>query len=356
MPFIAQLEPDALLETFLARPPTDFVAERSQQGMPVFVAQFDLSTTADVKLQRFLAMLPLYERWKRVLTWRVCFVGSTVTEYAPLPPGVAPAATVEGLLDAYGDRCRLLIVKDIAWESPLLLDADNAYAKAFAESCERKGFVLLEGQALAWVLMDFASEDEYLARLSYGRRKNIRRKLRSRSGLDIEAVPAGDSRFFDPVLLAAFYGLFENVYAQSRVHFDHLTREFLRDLLQDRSSGGVVFIYNHAGTMIGWNLCYVFGGKLLDKYMGMAYPDARMFNLYFVSWMHNLRYALEHGLSHYVAGWTDPEVKSFLGARMTFTRHAVYARNPALRWLLRRVRHQFEQDSRLHHEIASSNG
>jgi len=45
-----------------------------------------------------------------------------------------------------------------------------------------------------------------------------------------------------------------------------------------------------------------------------------------------------------VAGWTDPEVKSFLGARMTFTRHAVYARNSLLRALLRRLGGHFESD------------
>ncbi len=45
-----------------------------------------------------------------------------------------------------------------------------------------------------------------------------------------------------------------------------------------------------------------------------------------------------------MAGWTDPEVKSFLGASMTFTRHAVYARNPLLRALLRRLGSHFESD------------
>ena len=96
--------------------------------------------------------------------------------------------------------------------------------------------------------------------------------------------------------------------------------------------------------MIGWNLCYECDGKLIDKYIGLAYPAAREHNLYFVSWMHNLGHARERGLTHYVAGWTDPEVKSFLGASMTFTRHAVYARNPLLRWLLRRLGGHFESD------------
>ncbi len=344
MPFIAQLEPAALLDAFMRHPPLDFRVEQSPQGMPCFLAPFDLLTTADDALRRRVAGLPGYRWWGRLLCWRTRFAGTTVSEYALLPPSVAPMELAQGLKRGYGRECRLLIVKDIAQDSPLLDAAANEYAGAFAAACEAQGFVLLEGQALAWVPIDFASNDEYLARLSPSRRKNIRRKLRSRADLDIEAVATGDARFRDASTLAAFQALFDNVYEQSEVHFDRLGAEFFRTVLQDANSGGVVFIYRHAGAMIGWNLCYVHDGKLVDKYIGFAYPQAREHNLYFVSWMHNLDYARQRGLTHYVAGWTDPQVKSFLGARMTFTRHAVYARNPLLRALLRRIGGHFESD------------
>ena len=344
MPFISQLEPNSLLAHFQAQPPIGFAVELSPQGMPCFLAPFDLLTTADDALRQRITGLPLYRWWGRALRWRTRFAGTTVSEYAPLPAEVAPAALARGLVAAYGRECRLLIVKDIAQDSPLLDAAGNAHARAFAEACEAAGYVLLEGQALAWVPIDFGSNDEYLARLSSGRRKNIRRKLRSRADLQIEAVFTGDARFRDEATLAAFQALFDNVYAQSEIHFDRLSAAFFRAVLQDAGSGGVVFVYRHAGEMIGWNLCYEHDGKLLDKYIGLAYPQARQHNLYFVSWMHNLDYARERGLTHYVAGWTDPEVKSFLGAQMTFTRHAVYARNPLLRALLRRLGGHFESD------------
>jgi predicted N-acyltransferase len=344
MPFIAQLEPDALLDAYMAHPPQGFTVERSSQGMPCFLAPFDLLTTADDALRRRVTGLPGYRWWGRLLRWRTRFAGTTVSEYAPLPPSAGPTELAQGLKRDYGRECRLLIVKDVARDSPLLDAAANEYASAFAAACEALGFVLLEGQALAWVPIDFASNDEYLARLSSGRRKNIRRKLRSRSDLEVEAVVTGDPRFQDAATLAAFQALFDQVYEQSDIHFDRLGADFFRGLLQDAGSGGVVFVYRHAGEMIGWNLCYEHGGKLIDKYVGFAYPQAREHNLYFVSWMHNLDYARQRGLSHYVAGWTDPQVKSFLGARMTFTRHAVYARNPLLRVLLRRIGGHFESD------------
>jgi len=344
MPFISQLEPDALLAAFMAEPPIGFAVARSPQGMPGFVAPFDLLTTADDALRRRVATLPLARHWRRLITWRTRFAGTTVSEYAPLPPEVAPADLAKGLKAAWGRECRLLIVKDIAQDSPLLSDAENAHARAFAQACEAEGFVLLEGQALAYVPIDFGSDDDYLARLSYSRRKNIRRKLRSRAKLDIEIVRTGDARFHDEAMLAAYYALFDNVYAQSEIHFDRLSLDFFRRVLRDAESGGVVFVYRHEGRIIGWNLCYEHGGKLIDKYIGLAYPEARDHNLYFVSWVHNLGYARERGLTHYVAGWTAPEVKSFLGASMTFTRHAVYARNPLLRALLRKLGGHFESD------------
>ncbi|MDE1894812.1 MAG: GNAT family N-acetyltransferase [Xanthomonadaceae bacterium] len=344
MPFIEQIEPDALLRAFMRHPPAGFAVEHSPQGMPCFVAPFDLLTTADDALRRRVARLPGYRWWGRWLRWRTRFAGTTVSEYAPLPAAVSPAALARGLKQAYGRECRLLIVKDIAQDSPLLDAAANAHAAGFAAACEAEGFVLLEGQALAWVPIDFGSSDEYLARLSSGRRKNIRRKLRSRADLQVEVVPTGDARFQDEATLARFQALFDNVYEQSEIHFDRLGADFFRTVLQDAGSAGLVFVYRHAGEMIGWNLCFEHGGKLIDKYVGFAYPQAREHNLYFVSWMHNLDYARQRGLSHYVAGWTDPQVKSFLGASMTFTRHAVYARHPLLRLLLRRLGGHFESD------------
>ena len=354
MPFLCQLEPDALVEQFLAHPPAEFTARRSPSGMPLFEAPFDLLTTADDALRRRVTALPLYRRWGRWLRWRTRFAGCTVTEYAPLPAATAPAALAAELKHTYGREHALLIVKDLADDSPLLDATANAHARAFAQALETLGFVLLEGMPLAWVPIDFASADDYLGRLSSNRRKDIRRKLRVRDQLQIEALPTGAGCFCDAATLSAFYALYRNVHAQSEIHFDVLSESFFRAVLQDAHSGGIVFTYRHAGELIGWNLCYVFDGKLVDKYIGFAYPRSREFNLYVVSWMHNLEYAREHRLSHYVAGWTDPLIKLQLGATLSLTRHAVYLRNPLLRMLLRRCSRHFESEP-LRREPAAEN-
>jgi len=93
-------------------------------------------------------------------------------------------------------------------------------------ACRSQGFVVVEGQALAYVPIDFADADAYLARLSYSSRKNLRRKLRSRAGLTITTLPTGPA-FADDALVDAYYALYRQVYAQSEVHFDELSRGFL---------------------------------------------------------------------------------------------------------------------------------
>jgi hypothetical protein len=343
-PYFNLLEPPDLIAQFLAHPPKDFSAGTSADGAPYFIAKFDLLTTMEPAVKRRITALPLYRWWGEWLKPLTCFIGTTVTEYAPLPAPIDVASFAARIKAEFTQRYAFVIVKDTPQGSPLL-DADsNSASKNFVDACRNAGFVLLEGQALAHVPIDFVSTDEYLSRLSSGRRKDIRRKLRSTAELEIEAVATGDTRFADAAVRSEFYALFLNVYNQSELHFDLLTPDYFDAILQDAASGGVIFIYRHQGHMIGFNLCYVCGGNLVDKYVGFAYPQARELNLYFVSWIHNLDYALRHGLKHYVAGWTDPEIKSYLGAKFTFTRHAVYVRNPLLRAILRKFSGAFESD------------
>ena len=346
--YLTLVEPLQVVKHFLAHPPMNFETALTLSGTPVFFTEFDLLTTADESLKRLLARLPLYRHWRRWLRPKSMFAGTTVSEYVPLPdnrsPGVLVDELLRGLLRDGRREYSFLIVKDIPQASPLLDEASNAFAEAFADECRAAGFTLVAGQALAGVPIDFSSAGEFVARLSRGRRRDIRRKLRPRAGLAIEIIPAGASVFADAELRADMYRLYRNVYQQSDVHFDLLTPAFFDAVLQDPTSGGRIFLYRHGDRMIGHNVCFVVGDTLVDKYIGFEYPAARDFNLYVVSWMLNLDFAASQGLKRYVAGWTDPEIKAHLGAHFTFTRHAVYPLNRLLRSLLKMFRRRFESD------------
>ena len=338
------VEPAALVEHFLAHPPEGFAAHVLPSGVPAFVAPFDLLTTADAPTRRFVQRLPGQRWWRRWLQPRTCFVGTTVSEYAVLPAALDVDAFAAQLRSGPGREHALVIVKDLPQDSPLLAPRHNALASRLAAALQRQGFVLLEGQALAWLPIDFADGAAWLARLSPSRRKDLRRKLRARQTLRVETLSTGDARFADDATVDAFYALYAAVYAQSEIHFDRLSRDFFAAVLRDGGSGGVVFLYHRGEELLGFNLCYVHGEALVDKYVGFRYPQAREANLYFVSWVHNLDYACARGLKRYIAGWTDPQIKAYLGARFSLTRHAVYLRNPLLRTLLRRLARRFESD------------
>ncbi len=340
------LEPAAFAGLFALCPPQGFACRRGASGLPLFLTPFDLLTTLDSGLRRRLSRLPFWGLCSRLCTFSTCFAGTTITEYTPLPERAAPQDLLEVLLEGHGRGRSLTIIKDLPLASPLLPDEDNAFADQLAALARDRGFIAVEGQALAYVPINFTSLDEYLARLSAARRKDLRRKLKKRALLDVETLPLGDAAFSSPALVDELYAMYLSVFAQSDIHFDLLGRDFFAALLQSRDCGGVVIFYRHGGKLAGYNICLVRNGMLIDKYIGLAYPLARELNLYFISWMVNLEYALAHGLRFYVAGWTDPEVKAGLGASFTFTRHLVWVKNPLLRALLRPLRRFFESDGR----------
>jgi hypothetical protein len=182
-------------------------------------------------------------------------------------------------------------------------------------------------------------------RMSKNRRKDLKRKLKTFPLLNIEELDCGHDYFNNENSYQELYNLYKNVYDSSYVHFDLLSEEFFRELFQNKNSQGKVFLYKTLeGKIIGFNLCYLFEGKLVDKYIGFLYPDSLTYNLYFVSWFHNLEYCLKHSLSFFVAGWTDKEIKAYLGAKHTQTYHAVYFKNSLLRKMLKKVKNLFEQN------------
>jgi uncharacterized protein len=347
------LEPPNLIRHFQEHPPEGF-SSVAHGDVPAFSADFDLFTTLEPEVRRRVNALPLACWWRRFTVPKTCFIGTTVSEYALFPRDTTPEELVRGVMSRLAPDYPFVIVKDIPTEATLIGEAALSYSRRLAHVCREAGFVLVQGQALAFVPMDFRSTDEYISRLSHARRKNVRRKLRGRGSLQVEAIPTGDARFADEKFLATLYALYRNVYAQSEIHFDLLTEPFFRAVLQDISMNGIVFVYRAGDVLIGYNVCLGENGMLIDKYVGFAYPEARHHDLYTISWFQNLAYALEKGFRYYVAGWTDPEIKRHLGARFTFTQHAVYVRNPVVRTVLRPFKPLFESDRRWYTPYAAS--
>lgn len=346
------LEPPALVNAFISRLPEGFELVRINCGnrdLYGFIADFNLFTTTEGGMKNFYEkcrpFMPSF--LKKFFVPKVLFVGTTVSEYALLPAGVETAELVKILLEEfYRTGLGFLIVKDMPFESPLLSEDENSVDSKIFARLEKEGFIALSGQALSYLPVDFSSTEDYLQRFSRSRRKDLKRKLRSLPELTIEELKTGDA-FFDDANITLLYSLYLNVYEHSYIHFDKLSRDFFERVFRDKDSNGIIFVYKNGDRVIGFNLCFIFRGGLVDKYVGFVYPDAKEFNLYFVSWFHNLEFCIKNHIGTFIAGWTDPEIKAYLGARFTFTRHAVYIRNRFLRYCLGKIKGIFEGDKNI---------
>ena len=59
------------------------------------------------------------------------------------------------------------------------------------------------------------------------------------------------------------------------------------------------------------------GEVLLDKFLGMDYAFARRYNLYYLTWLNNVAWCIEHGLRRYQSGQGLHREKLRLGSRLS---------------------------------------
>lgn len=343
--FLNLLEPENLVHAFLTAPPEGFVPitiDVNAKRLPGFLTKLDLSITADKTVKRLLHKVRWFLPKPRTL-----FIGTTVSEYSLFPEGVEPSELKERVLSKLHESgFPFLIIKDIPLESPILSDKENEFSKQLISYLENNDFLIVSGQALAYVPINFCSVEAYLQGFSKSRRKDLKRKLRSLDKISIDQVHTGDD-FCNDSMARILYALYLNVFDKSEIHFDKLSFPFFKKVLQDKKNCGIVFLYRHQDKIIGFNICFRVRDYLVDKYIGFLYPDAQQFNLYFLSWFYNLNFCIEHNLKIFIAGWTDPEIKAYLGAEFTCTYHAAYIQNPLLRFILKKLKFLFESNKRV---------
>ena len=318
----------------------------------------DLFTTFDEKerkiIDKFRLFAPTNFIIKKFFTPNVLFIGTSVSEYCILPQELNLNDFQDKLLDMFKkSRRQFLIIKDIPSESPLLTKVENSSSQEIISSLEKNNFIILTGQALAYLPIDFNSIEEYLKKFSSNRRNNFRRKMKLGSKIDVSEINTGD-KFFNDEMVGYFYKLYLNVYNNSDVHFDKFTLAFFKQVFQCNKDGKV-FIYKVNDKIIGFNLCYIMQDYLVDKYRGSLYPDAEEVALFFNIFFENIKYCLQHNLKQYIIGWTAPRVKAYLGCSFTYTYHAVYIKNPILRYVLKFFKSHFEGDKATICELGKEN-
>lgn len=294
---------------------------------PAFLTDYPLETTLDGAgrsiVRAINAVLP------RLTTLRLACLGSPCTEsaqigWAPqIAGGAARAAFTAQLLRAFEDaaareRCGLLGIKDVP--APQAADWDGPLTAA--------GYCPVPGLPTADLIVDFDSIDAYLARLSPGTRKDMRRKLRASTHVRVEV------RRDIAGLEAEIMALYAATRARGDLQFETLTAAYFTGVLERMGDRAACVLFFVGDDLLAANLVLIGDGLLLDKFFCMD-ARGREHNLYFLSWFSNLCLCFEYGLGRYRSGQAAYANKLRLGSRLTATTMYFRHRNPLLNRALR---------------------
>ena len=301
---------------------------------PLFVAHFDMGLALDDGGRRWLARAQRI--WPQFLVLKTLFCGSPVSEKGLV--GIHPDHSGDAAwLQAFSDALRGLARQRGAWML-VFKDFMDADLQALAPLRARGWF---QGDSLptASLAINFPDMDGYLGQLGYGTRKDLRRKLRKTDkagGLEIEAVSD-----IGPHVDAAF-ALYLQVHDANTLHFETLTRAFFLNFTRHMHGQTVFFLYWQKATdgaarrLVGFNFCLQHADRLVDKYIGMDYAVSRELNLYFVSFLYNVQWCLDHGKTLYMLSQGGYPVKLQLGAQLIPLRTLTRLRNPLFNWFANR--------------------
>ena len=214
------------------------------------------------------------------------------------------AAMMKQLEDhANENRIGLLVVKDLALGEKALL----------SPVLHNSGFA--EVSSLPVAVLDLPqSEEEWFKRLSTSTRKDIKRKLKGGARVVIERVDG-----LSQALASELAALYEQTRAQSAFDYDELETlpdDYFYQVSQALGPQAQFMLYRIDGVLAAFNLLFVEKNRVIDKFLGMRYPLAREHDLYAISWVANLRYALEIGAGQLQTGQTAYAAKLRYGSRL----------------------------------------
>ncbi len=276
---------------------------------------FRLTYRLDMSLQGPLRAVGdwLDRRLPRLVNVPVLGMGSPLTEECAI--GLAPdlsaadrSAAFEALLGGMSVHAKatgasVLALKDVT-------DADRAWAH---DSLVRSGFTGVATLPVATLHLPFKSEEAYLASLSASMRKDIKRKMKSLAGVEVEVRETIDG------IEDEIAALFEETKARRKADydaFDDVPQAYFREVMQGLGGRARIMLTRVGGELASFNIFLEEQDRIIDKYIGMRYPLAREHNIYFITWMLMVRRAIEKGIPWLQMGQTTYGQKVRLGCKL----------------------------------------
>jgi hypothetical protein len=312
--------PDALgyYRAIEEAPPPHFrlgaVTARSRGDLAAAAPVFKLDYPLDTSLHGGLRHLAhwLHVRWPWLT--RVIAIGSPVLDSCTLGFAkhlnstarrnifAALLETIEG--EAQRDACAIIVVKSL----------DDEQADMLHSTLMERGYRRIT--CLPTVILDtrYRAFEDYMASLSHKRRKNFREKLRSLKHVRFEFRSSLKG------LETELHGLFDNTRMQPRQHhyneFEELHPDYFRKVKQH--------LGDRLQVLLGWEgdelmsmITLLVGSECINaRDFGMKYPRGRELNLYFLSLLKTIEYAIERRMSALDMGVSLYPTKLQFGGRL----------------------------------------
>jgi len=271
------------------------------------------------------------KKFPRFLTMRVLMVGCAAGEghLGALSP-VDSIWIAEAL-----HQCLPQVARAAKASLVVLKDFPSKYRDTLA-GFSRNGFTRVPSMPMTRLALNFRDFDDYLAHLSYGTRKSLRRKFRkTERAAKIELEIVSDiTPHLDEV-----YPLYLAVHERSPMKFEKLTKEYLSKLSQLMAERVRFFIWRLDYRIIAFSICMVHDGTIYDEYLGLDYSVALDLHLYFYTLRDILRWAIENRLTFYCSSPLNYDPKLHLGCDLApldlYVRHTQPLLNPIFRRVVR---------------------
>jgi len=173
--------------------------------------------------------------------------------------------------------------------------------------------------------------ESYLGILSKPTRKDMRRKLRVAESVTI-LRPSDPRPWLDSIIT-----LYQRTFHAAEFAFGEHRRLFFESIMK-RVPGAQYVLYLVDGQLVAFNLVVRREQVLVDKYFCMDSDGGRQYNLFFLSWMENIRYCMENNIPLYHAGPGAEDVKAHLKADSIPSEILFKHRNPVIHVLLSSLR------------------
>ncbi len=294
---------------------------------PLFTADFNL----DIAVEGwFCGPIKCLRRiFPRFLISKTLFCGSPFSEFGVL-----------GVRQGFADNPKIIRevhagLKELAAKtnSRLIMFKDFPESGCpFLDPLLKQGFARMESFPNVAVEVNYKSFPEYLESLGKSTRKNLKRKLKetgAHGNVRVEAI-----RDISPHIDQVFK-LYENAYHGGSTKFERLTKAFFLNASRDLGPQAIFFLYYVDNQLGAFNLCFVYDNLFIDKFIGFDYDVSNRYHLYFVSWVNNIQWCIDHSLRHYHPGQTDYEPKIRLGGKLVPLFAYVKHYNPVLNFILR---------------------